>query len=683
MTWILNKNNFIKIICVMCIIISLEILGQWNFELFHVIVEFIVSMISYTMIVIILNTSNFSKNSTYTFVGIAYAFIGSLNLLHAIAFKGINVIGFVSINTCIQLSAITRYAEAVTLFIAFKYMNKQMRYSRVIIAYSLLVIYSIALALGSGLFPQCYIKGIGITKCELINECIIGVILIASMHFLSKNKNKYNFMEKEYNYLMASIIFTIISQIFFIIPLSVFEIWCSIAHIFKLLSFYYMYEALIRKNLKEPYDIIFGNLNKSLDELKEVNESLFCKNNELEEIKSNLERNLKIYMDYVEVLPLGIIIREKDNIVYINNKTKELLKLKDKGDVIGKSLFDILEDGCKEAVRKRIILERTKKIGPPIEEKFICSDGSFIDVEVTVTSLSADDKEYFMAILKDVTHVKKLVSIQKKLAEKTEAESIRNEFFANISHELRTPVNVIYSALQLEEIYFNKGEYDKVRNNNRIVKQNCMRLLRLINNLIDITKIDAGFFKPMLKCINIVEVTENIVLSIVPYVESRNMDIVFDTELEEQYVNCDADLIERIILNLVSNSIKYGKPDGFIYVNIYNDCEGIVSISVKDNGIGIPKDKQDNLFQRFTRIDKSLARSCEGSGIGLSLVKSLVEIQNGTIKLSSEESVGTEIIIKFPLVQVEEEVCATLDKVAVMDNIIKKVDIEFSDIYDL
>lgn len=683
MTWILNKNNFVKFMCVMCIIILLEILSQLNFLLFHITVEFIISMISFTMIIIILNTSNFSKNSTYTFIGIACVFIGSINLLHAIIYRGMNLINSVSFNTSLQLSTITRYTEAVTLLIAFKYMNKQMKYSRVIIGYSLLLIYSISLVFGSELFPKCFIRGVGITKFEIVSECIIEVILIASMHFLGKNKNRYNFMEKEYNYLMASIIFTIISQIFFIIPVQMNRVWYSVAHIFKLISYYYMYEALIRKNLKEPYDIIFNNLNKSLDELKKVNESLFCKNNELEEIKKNLEKNLKIYMDYIEVLPLGIIIRDKDNIVYINNKTKELLKLKDKGDVIGKSLFDILEDGCKEAVRKRIILERTKKIGPPIEERLMCSDGSFIDVEVTVTSLLADDKEYFMAILKDVTHVKKLASIQKKLAEKTEAESIRNEFFANISHELRTPVNVIYSALQLEEIYFNKGEYDKVRNNNRIVKQNCMRLLRLINNLIDITKIDAGFFKPMLKCINIVEVTENIVLSIVPYVESRNMDIVFDTELEEQYVNCDADLIERIILNLVSNSIKYGKTEGCIYVNIYNDCEGIVSISVKDNGIGIPKDKQDNLFQRFTRIDKSLARSCEGSGIGLSLVKSLVEIQNGTIKLKSEENVGTEIIIKFPLVQLEEEVCATLDNVAVMDNIIKKVDIEFSDIYDL
>lgn len=680
---LLNKKNFVKFMCTICAVVFLQLLSQYNYLLFHIIVEFIISMIGYIMIVIIFNTSNFAKNSTYIFLGIAYAFIGSINLLHIIAYEGMNIINFSSINTSIQLSTIARYTEAITLLIAFKFMNKQMKYGRVIISYSLVLMYSIVLLLGNELCPTCYIHGIGITKFELVSEYVIAFILIASIYFLSKNKNKYNFMEKEYNYLMAAIIFTIISQFFFTIHLEVYEVWYSIGHIFKLLSFYYMYVALIRKNLKEPYDIVFSNLNKSLDQIKKVNDSLHFKNNELEKMKATLEKNLRFYKEFAEVLPLGIIIRDEDTIVYVNNKTKELLKLNNKNDVIGESLFNIIEDEYKTIVRKKIDMEDSRKIEPPIQEKFICSDGSLVDVEVTATSLIIDDKEFFMEVLKDISYFEKLKVVQRKLEEKAEYEAIRNEFFANISHELRTPVNVIYSALQLEEIYFNKKEYDKVRKNNKVVKQNCMRLLRLINNLIDITKIEAGFFKPILRYNNIVELVENIVLSIVVYVESRSMNIIFDTELEEQYVDCDGDLIERIMLNLLSNSIKYGKPQGRIYVNIYNDSEGLVSISVKDDGIGIPKDKQDNLFQRFTRIDKAFTRTCEGSGIGLSLVKSLVEIQNGNIELNSEEDAGTEVIVKFPLVQVEQEACVTIDGGSCMDNIVKKVDIEFSDIYEL
>ncbi|WP_051541676.1 MASE3 domain-containing sensor histidine kinase [Clostridium lundense] len=683
MALLLNKKNFTKFMCIICIVIFLGILSQYNFLLFHIVVEFTVSMISYTMMAIILHTSEFSKNNTYTFLGISYVFIGSINLLHTIAYRGMNIVNVDSINMSIQLSTIARGTEAITLFIAFMFTNKEVKYNRVISCYSLVLIYSITLLLGNELLPKCYVPGVGITKFELISEYAIAIILITSMYFLRKNKNKYKFMEKEYNYLMAAIIFTIISQVFFTIHLEVHRVWYSIGHIFKLVSFYYIYVALIIKNLKEPYDIIFCSLNKSLDQLKKVNESLNLKNNELEKMKNDLEENLRFYKEFAEVLPLGVIIRDEDTIVYVNDKTKELLKLNSKKNIIGKSIFDIIEDRYKTIVRQRIDMEDSTKIEPPIEEKFICEDGSLIHVEVTATSVIIDNKEFFMDVLKDISYFEKLKVVQRKLEEKAQYETIRNEFFANISHELRTPVNVIYSALQLEEIYFNKKEYDKVKKNNKVVKQNCMRLLRLINNLIDITKIEAGFFKPVLRYNNIVELVENIVLSIVVYVESRNMNIIFDTELEEMYVNCDGDLIERIMLNLLSNSIKYGKSQGCIYVNIYNDSEGLVSISVKDNGIGIPKDKQDKLFQRFTRIDKAFTRTCEGSGIGLSLVKSLVEIQNGIIELNSEEDVGTEIIVKFPMVQVEQEKCILIDEGSCMDNIVKKVNIEFSDIYEL
>lgn len=686
MTLFLKKNSFFKLIAFLAILIIVVFISYYNYLLFHLIVEFITAMTGYFMLLLMINTKKISQNATYILLAIAYTFIGSIDMMHAILYKGMNIVRNVPINTSIQLCLIARYTESISLVFIFSFIHKsfkEIKYKKVIAIYFFIFIYSIAIAFRIRVFPVCYIEGIGSTKFKTIVQYIIILNLLISLYLLKKNKDKYGFNKNEYYNLSLSIIFTILSEICFNFYMNIYGFSAIVGHVLKLMSFYCLYVPLVRKNLQEPYNIIFNNLNSSLSQLKRANNELFSKNNELEEMKSRLEESLKFYKNFIEVLPFSIIIRDKENMVYVNSKTKELLKINSKKEIIGRSLLDFLEEGCKEIARERIIMKSKNKMISPMEERILCSDGSIVDVEVSETAVFINNKEYFLAILKDITNLKKLKAVERELEEKKQYENIRNEFFSNISHELRTPVNVIYSALQLQEIYIDRKEYCNIKKNGRMARQNCMRLLRLINNLIDITKIDAGFFKPVIKCTNIVDIIENIVLSIAPYVESRKMNIIFDTELEEQYVNCDSDLIERIILNLISNSIKYGKDNGYIYVNIYNRCQNVVSISIKDDGIGIPKDKQQTVFERFIRVDKSLARSCEGSGIGLSLVKSLVEIQKGRITLKSEENLGTEFIIDFPVSKAQVEVCADIDKDFGVDNIIKKVDLEFSDIYDL
>ncbi|WP_053955996.1 PAS domain-containing sensor histidine kinase [Inediibacterium massiliense] len=495
--------------------------------------------------------------------------------------------------------------------------------------------------------------------------------------FSIENRKKLN----ANRYFQYVVFLTIFSEIFLYCAHHSNICMYILGYILKIISFYYLYKVFLKKDFQK-YDTKMNDyFIQETQPYKTEEERLLFKKKQSEKIRMRLEKNLQICKKFIEILPLPIVIRDQDKIVYINDETKNLLKLKSKEDAIGKSLLDFLQDDCKDMVKERLILESQQKIGLPLEEQLVCTDGSIVDVEVCVTSIDIDDQEYFMGILRDITHLKKFKKIEKELAEKDEYDRIRSEFFANISHELRTPVNVIYSALQLEEMYFAQQDYESIRKYNKMVKQNCMRLLRIINNLIDMTKINAGYFEPILKGVNIVEVVENIVLSIVDFIKSRDMNIIFDTQLEEDYVNCDINLIERIILNILSNSIKYGKVKGSIEVNIYDE-EDRVCISIKDDGIGIPKDQQERIFERFIRIDQSLTRNCEGSGIGLSLVKSLVELQNGTVTLMSDENMGTEIIIKFPRIQMEEDIFNMDSESKEMDQIIKKVELEFSDIYE-
>lgn len=270
-----------------------------------------------------------------------------------------------------------------------------------------------------------------------------------------------------------------------------------------------------------------------------------------------------------------------------------------------------------------------------------------------------------------------------KYNEKIKYEKLRTEFFANISHELRTPLNVIFSTTQMLEFVLKDlkplDNYKKVPRYISIMKQNCYRLVRLVNNLIDITKIDAGYFEIFPKKCNIIKLVEDIILSIVEYASQKNILLTFDTEIEEKTILCDPDKIERITLNLLSNAIKFTPPGGKIEVKIF-DKQNNVEISVKDTGIGIPINKQEAVFERFVQVDASLSREQEGSGIGLSMVKSLVEMHNGTIGLISEEGKGSEFIISLPC-KAEEQFEEVEENEYADDGKIERIHIEFSDIY--
>lgn len=257
-----------------------------------------------------------------------------------------------------------------------------------------------------------------------------------------------------------------------------------------------------------------------------------------------------------------------------------------------------------------------------------------------------------------------------------EASKIKTHFISNINHELKTPINVIMSAIQL--INYNTKEspsYSKNKNTLAIIDDNCKRLLRLINNLIDVQKHELDDTKLNLSAVNVVNLIEMLVASVVPYAESKNLNLIFDTNKEDVILKVDSDKLERIILNLLSNAIKFSKPNGEIRVTLnFEDC---LYISVTDNGIGIAKENLNKIFDKFTQLDTSFSRKNEGSGIGLSIVKSFVLLHNGKISVKSELNKGTSFLIELPLTETSN--IETED--ASYDNLSENVKIELSDIY--
>ncbi|GLC32822.1 PAS domain-containing sensor histidine kinase [Clostridium omnivorum] len=287
--------------------------------------------------------------------------------------------------------------------------------------------------------------------------------------------------------------------------------------------------------------------------------------------------------------------------------------------------------------------------------------------------------------IRDVTEQKKQdEKILKMEREKNEAleksMEMKDDFLSLISHEFRTPINVINSAIQAMEYICIDELTDNVKKYLSMIKLNILRQQRLVNNILDITRANAGRIKINKRNIDIVFLTKAIVESVNTFALQKGINVIFTTKVEKKIMGIDDEKYERILLNLLSNAIKFSEKDKFIYVNLQSIKE-YICIEVEDNGIGIPHDKQNIIFERFGQVDSSLSRQAEGTGIGLSLVKKLVEALGGSITVKSEVGKGSTFTILIPSEKVIEEQ-NDQGKLDLLDShLVHITKVEFSDIY--
>ena len=261
-----------------------------------------------------------------------------------------------------------------------------------------------------------------------------------------------------------------------------------------------------------------------------------------------------------------------------------------------------------------------------------------------------------------------------------EHERIKNNFIINLYHEFITPINVIFSVIQLlENVDISDKDqlvsiYSKYK---KPVKVNCLRIYRTINNIIDTLRLDYENIEMNFKNINIVELVEEIVTYIAKY--SNNINIIFDTEFEEKIVSCDPSKIVKVITNILANAIKFSPNNSEIHINI--KCEdSMIIIECIDNGIGISEEMIENIFEPFLQVDNSLRRKNEGSGMGLSIAKKLIELHNGSISVESKLGIGSIFRIILPDNCLESS-HDNISKIYEVNS--KEIDAELSDIYNL
>jgi PAS domain S-box-containing protein len=392
-----------------------------------------------------------------------------------------------------------------------------------------------------------------------------------------------------------------------------------------------------------------------------------------------------------DITPYGVFIQEGNYITYVNAIGEGICGYKAK-QLESKSIFDFIHLDHVQIIKHDKVAGDWS--GGIIKNRYECKiineNGNERWINFSIGEIEINGRKCLIGMAVDITDHRQVEEYRiqasesiKKLNKVVEMDKMRTEFFSNLSHELRTPLNVILGSLQLVDMYSSNTSdpyMEKTRKYHKIMRQNCYRLLRLVNNLVDLNKLDDGYMHMNMENHDIVGIVSKIAASVSDYIENKGINFEYNSITEAKVIACDPDKIERIILNLLSNAIKFTDPGGKISCNIW-DGGNRIYISVKDSGIGIAKEKHDMVFKRFVQIDKSLSRNHNGSGIGLSLSKSLVELHGGKISLISDTGMGCEFIIELPIHELTILETANKESQYSSNNKIEAINIEFSDIY--
>ena len=242
-----------------------------------------------------------------------------------------------------------------------------------------------------------------------------------------------------------------------------------------------------------------------------------------------------------------------------------------------------------------------------------------------------------------------IIMIIQDITERQKLENMQKEFVANVSHELKTPLTTIKSYVET----LLDGEIEDPDTTNKflkVVEEETDRMNRLVSDLLQLSRLDYNREKWNKRNNDIVSILKNVVSKIEFTAKAKKQKIYLDFEEDLRIkVYSDKDKIEQVILNILSNGIKYTDIGGEIHIEAFKDKKEAI-IRISDNGIGIPEEEIKNVFERFYRVDKARSRAMGGTGLGLSIAKQITEEHKGRIYLESHDGKGTTISIHLPLV---------------------------------
>lgn len=383
------------------------------------------------------------------------------------------------------------------------------------------------------------------------------------------------------------------------------------------------------------------------------------------------EKYLRIFQHIVDSVVDGVITIGADGIIHSFNPAACAIFGYRERDIVGRKVDVLIPEPYRSKyddgyIERYLAAGRSKMINQQLELAGLKADGSVFPLEIAVSQIKLPEDLLFVGLARDITERKRAeqaLITARIIAER--ANQTKSDFLSNMSHELRTPMNAILGFGQL--LQYDETLSDTQKEDVGEILKAGRHLLDLINEILDLAKIESGRISLSIEPVRVAPIIEECLSLVSTQADKRRINLRNHVH-EDFSVQADQTRLKQALLNLISNAIKYNREGGLVTVEVLPEDSEYLSIQITDTGRGIPKERLPELFQPFNRLDAEYS-AIEGTGIGLTISRRIVEMMGGTIEVESEVGVGSRFMITLPAasnsaILESPEISAALEKPA-------------------
>lgn len=650
-----------------CLFISAALIGLYftnraNFLLFHSLAEVFSIVVAFSIFVIAWNSKRYIRNPYLLFVGIAYLFVALLDLLHALAYKGMPIFtGRHDYTTQLWIAA--RYLESITLLLAFIFLRDERvpHANRVFTVYTLITGIIIAGIFYWKIFPICFVEGSGLTPFKKISECIICAILLAAIFVLRKNREKFE--NKIFRCLLLSIFCTIISELAFTFYISSYGVSNLIGHYFKIFSYLLIYQAIIKTGIERPFTLIFRDLDRA-------NRELSRQTAELEATNKQVENDKRMLSAVMQALPTGVAITNSSGGTVLTNKVYETLwggALPETSSVDDYHHYRAWWTDTDKPVAKEEWASAIAEVVGMEEDYYQLPEGPvfWLRWEIRPWYGKSGAIGGIVIFTEDITPRKQAEEQLKILNEELErrveqrtrelhetqrqylhAEKLSaiGKLSASIAHEFNNPLQGILTILKGLKRRAILEEEDKELLDLAVRENERMR--NLIRSLQDFNRPSSGKKTAM----DIHAAIDSLLLLYKIDFKRKGISPSLNYAEELPLIPAVSDQIKQVLLNLITNAADASAQNGGEIAITTRQVDDRVAVAIQDFGTGIEPENIDLIFQPFYTTKSSTM----GTGLGLSICQGIIQKHQGEIRVESRPGEGSTFTVLLPLFETDK-----------------------------
>ncbi|HOG17653.1 MAG TPA: MASE3 domain-containing protein [Syntrophales bacterium] len=600
---------------------GLFIVKRYNYLLFHSLSDLFVAVVCFGTFIVAWNARRYSDIHYFLFLGIANVFLGFILVVHLLSYRGMSVLTGFSSNPPTQLWIAFRYLQSLSFLIALFFLNRRFRPFPVIAAYAVITALTLLSIFAWDIFPDCYVDGSGLTPFKKVSEYVASAIIVVAIVILHRRKEMFD--RGVFALIVSSYAVMIPAGALFTLYVDVYGISNALGHFLLIISFSLLYRAVIQTGIVAPHRLLFRNLKRSEEALRELNE-----------FNESIVENSR---DCIAILDL------EGRVQFMNRAGQALLKITDEGSFRNVPFGDFWEGEDRRTALDVIANAARGSVGS-FDGYRSSFDGEpqWWSVIVSPIRNAGGETVRILATARNITRRKQAQDEVKKRTEQLEETIEELERFSySVSHDLKAPLRAIDGfSRSLLKRHGGQLDEDSERRLN-VIRDNVRTMGCLIEDLLSFSRssrkqMDRAAF-------NMAALIDEVWAEI--RTANANREIEFRNAVTLPGYG-DPALIRQVVVNLLENAVKFTRDRKPAVIEMTDHCAGRdVAYSIRDNGIGFDMAYYGKLFQVFERLNPDLY---EGTGIGLAIVQRIVQRHGGRVWAEGRVDEGATVSFTLP-----------------------------------